>query len=154
MKTNNAAKTNAHFTINFFDKTISGTKTSFSKAGKGVSPYYQELTEKMNAHPDYKLIVKEPKKKSNKAKRTYEGMDFAFMEAYIALQKNKDVLLNEYKSVREYAKKANLGIYPTTKKWFLNEFDPDGKGFNMKKAQEEIKQAGLDDAILNAPAAA
>ena len=35
-----------HFTINFFEETISGTKTSFNRAGRGISPYYEELTEK------------------------------------------------------------------------------------------------------------
>jgi hypothetical protein len=32
----------------------------------------------------------------------------------------------------------------------LGEFDPDNKGFDMKKALVEITQAGIDCAIFNA----
>lgn len=139
-----------HFTINFFEETISGTKTSFNRAGKGISPYYEELTEKMNAHPTFTLVIKESKKKTRKPKRTYNGMNFEFMEAYISLQNNKEILTKEYNSVKEYAKKQKLSVYPFTKKWFLGEFDPDNKGFDMKKALVEITQAGIDCAIFNA----
>lgn len=146
----NKATTKAYFIINFFDGTISGTKTSYNKAGKGISPYYEELAMKMNAHPEFKLVIKEPTKKSNKPKRTYVGMDFEFMEKYIAIQKNSEQLMNEYKAVKDFAKSAHLGVYPTTKKWFLNEFDPDGEGFDMVIAKEAIRQFGIDNAILNA----
>ena len=68
MKTNE--KTNARFIVDFLHKQIIGTKASFAKASKGVSPIYEELTAKINAHPAFELIVKEQKRKSNKAKRT------------------------------------------------------------------------------------
>ena len=130
--TEKANKTNnAHFTINFFEGTISGTKTSFNRAGKGISPYYEELTEKMT-------------------KRTYFGMDFKFIKAYISIQKNSEQLMVEYEAVKKFAEDAHLSVYPTIKKWFLGEFDPDSEGFDMAKAQEEIKQYGMDNAILNA----
>ena len=148
--TNEKTNTKTYFTINFFEGTISGTKTSFNRAGKGISPYYEELTEKMNAHPTSTLVIKEPKKKSDKPKRTYFGMDFKFMEKYISIQKNSEQLMVEYKAVKDFAENAHLSVYPTTKKWFLGEFDPDGEGFDMAKAKEEITQYGMDNAILNA----
>ena len=149
MTKNNSTK-KAYFTINFFEGTISGTKTSFNRAGKGISPYYEELTEKMNAHPTFTLVIKEPKKKSDKPKRTYFGMDFKFIKAYISIQKNSEQLMVEYEAVKDFAENAHLSVYPTMKKWFLGEFDPDGEGFDMAKAKEEIKQFGMDNAILNA----
>ena len=149
MNNQNTKKTNTHFIINFFDGEISGTQTSFNRAGKGVSPYYEELTTLINAHPEFKLGVKEPKK-SKKPKRTYRLMNFAFMEAYISIQSNSELLKKEYESVKAYAKNAGFSIYPFTKKWFLGEFDPDKEGFDMKKAIEEITQAGIDKAVLNA----
>lgn len=148
--TNEKTNTKTYFTINFFEGTISGTKTSFNRAGRGISPYYEELTEKMNAHPTFTLVIKEPKKKSDKPKRTYFGMDFKFMEKYISIQKNSEQLMVEYKAVKKFAEDAHLSVYPTTKKWFLGEFDPDGEGFDMAKAKEEIKQFGMGNAILNA----
>lgn len=147
---NRISTENARFTINFIDKAITGTKASFDKAGKGVSPYYEELTTLINAHPKFSLVVKKPKKKSKKPKRTYRLMNFAFMEAYISIQSNSELLAKEYKSVKAYAKNAGFSIYPFTKKWFLGEFDPNKEGFDMKKAIEKITQAGIDNAVLNA----
>lgn len=141
---------NGRFTINFIKKEITGTKASFDMAGKGMSPMYEELVEKMTAHPNFKCVVKEQKKKAKKPKRTYKRMNFAFMEAYISIQSNNEILMKEYKSVKAYAKKTGFSIYPFTKKWFLREFDPDNEGFDMKKAFEEIRDAGIDYAILNA----
>ena len=150
------SKTTAHFIINFFDKTISGTKTCFSKASKGISPFYEELTMKMNAHPTFELAVKEPKRKSNKAKRTYFGMDFAFIEDYISIQGIKATqIMSEYKAVKAFAEAQKMSVYPFVKKWFLGEFDPDGEGFDMEKAQKEISDAKMAEAVMSAaPAAA
>ena len=150
MSKKNSSTTNAYFFADFFNEKIIGTKTSFNKAGKGISPYYQQLTALMKEHPSFTLKVKEQKKKTRKPKRTYFGMDFKFMEAYISLQSNSEILNKEYNSVKAYAKKQKLSVYPFTKKWFLGEFDPDNKGFDMKKAVEEITQAGIDSAIFNA----
>ena len=141
---------NGRFTINFIKKEITGTKASFDKAGKGMSPMYEELVKKMTAHPNFKCVVKEQTKKAKKPKRTYRLMNFAFMEAYISIQSNSELLKKEYESVKAYAKNAGFSIYPFTKKWFLGEFDPDKEGFDMKKAIEEITQAGIDKAVLNA----
>lgn len=141
---------NARFTIDFINKAIIGTKTSFAKAGKGISPIYEELAEKMKAHPTFKLKAKEQNKKTRKSKRTYTGMSFNFMEMYISIQKNSERLMSEYESVKAYAKETKFSVYPFTKKWFLGEFDPDNEGFDMKKAVEGITQAGMDYAILNA----
>ena len=148
--TNRKNTNNGRFTIDFLKKTILGTQASFDMAGKGISPMYEELVEKMTAHPTFVCKVKEQKKKSRKPKRTYNGMNFAFMEAYISLQSNSEILTKKYNSVKVYAKKQKLSIYPFTKRWFLGEFDPDNKGFDMKKAVEEITQAGIKFAIHNA----
>ena len=84
------------FVINFVDKTITGTKASFDKAGKGEGAIYEELAAKVAAHPDFELVVKEQKKRSNKAKQTYDGLTFDLMKKFIAIQPNsaslKDLL--------------------------------------------------------------
>ena len=141
---------NTYFVVDFFKKKIIGTKTSFNKAGKGISPYYQQLTTLIKEHPKKKKKKKEPKKKSNKPKRDYNGMDFEFMEKYIAIQKNSVILLREYQSVKAYAKSIGKSTYPTVKKWFLGEFAPDGEGFDMAMAKKEISQVGIFDAVEKA----
>ena len=138
------------FSVNFFDGTIYGTKASFNKASKGNGPAYEELTALISRHPDFKLVVKEPKKHTTKAKRTYNGMDFPFMEAYIQTRVNAEQIMAEYEAVKQMAEDANISVYPFTKKWFLGEFDPDKQGFDMDKANEEISNYRIAKAVLGA----
>ena len=142
------------FTVNFFDNTISGTKASFNKASKGNGPAYEELTALIARHPDFKLVVKEPKKHTTKAKRTYNGMDFPFMEAYIQTRVNAEQIMAEYEAVKQMAEDANISVYPFTKKWFLGEFDSNGEGFDMEQAKKEIADYRIAKAVLTATPAA
>lgn len=138
------------FTINFIAKEITGTKASFDKASKGFGPVYEELAEKVAKHPDFKLVVKEQKKQSTKAKRTYNGMDFDFMKAYIETRVNAEQIMSEYEAVKKMAEDSGISVYPFTKKWFLSEFDPDKQGFDMDKANEEISNYRIAKAVLGA----
>ena len=142
------------FSVNFFDGTISGTKASFNKASKGNGPAYEELTALIARHPDFKLVVKEPKKHTTKAKRTYNGMDFDFMEAYIETSVNDEQIMAEYEAVKKMAEDSGISVYPFTKKWFLGEFDSNGEGFDMEKAKKEIADYRVAKAILTATPAA
>ncbi len=139
------------FTIDFINKKIIGTQASFNKASKGTGEIYEELASKIARHPDFEVAVKEQKKHITKAKRTYDGMDFKFMEAYIATQKIAEQLVKEYEAVKKMAKASNTSVYPFTKKWFLGKFDPEKKGFDMKKAIEEISSHRIASAILAVP---
>ena len=150
MKKNTTTYTE-RFTIDFISKKIIGTQASFNKASKGTGEIYEELASKIARHPDFEVAVKEQKKHITKAKRTYDGMDFKFMEAYIATQKIADQLMKEYEAVKKMAKASNTSVYPFTKKWFLGEFDPEKKGFDMKKAIEEISSHRIASAILAVP---
>lgn len=148
------AKTNekitVRFTINFFDQTITGTKASFNKASKGSGSEYEELAAKMAAHPEFKLIIKEQKHKSTKAKRTYDGLDFPFMEAYILTQSDSDTLMAEYKSVKAMAKSCGSNVYALTKKWFLGTFATEEKPFDMDEAREAINAYRILKAVERA----
>ena len=150
MKKNTTTYTE-RFTIDFISKKIIGTQASFNKASKGTGEIYEELASKIARHPDFEVAVKEQKKHITKAKRTYDGMDFKFMEAYIATQKIADQLMKEYEAVKKMAKASNTSVYPFTKKWFLGEFDPEKKGFDMKTAIKEISSHRIASAILAVP---
>ena len=147
MKKNNT--NTVRFTVDFINKKIIGTKASFDKASKGFGPIYEELSEKISKHPDFEMEVKEPKKHTTKAKRTYNGMDFSFMEAYIETRHNVEQIMAEYKAVKAKAEEWGMSVYPFTKKWFLGEFDPDGEGFDMDKAKEEIVTFRMTKAVLS-----
>ncbi len=132
-----SSKSAVRFTLDFFKKTITGTKASFNKANKGFGPEYEELTAKMAAHPDFELRVKEQKTKTTKSKRTYEGMDFKFMEDYIATFEDVS-LAKEYEAVKQMAEDCGTKAYPLTKKWFLGKFSDMEGGFNMDEAKKDI----------------
>ena len=143
------------FTVDFINQKIIGTKASFDKASKGFGPIYEELADKAAKHPDFALIVKEQKKHTTKAKKTYYGMDFDFMEAYISTRKNAKQLMEEYEAVKKEAEDSKISVYPLTKKWFLGEFDPDKQGFDMEKAKKEISDYLIAKAVISAtPASA
>ena len=131
------------FTINFFNKTITSTKASFNKAGKGFGPEYEELAAKMAAHPDFTLEVKEQKHKTIKAKKTYDGLDFKFMEDYIATLDHSKAMIVEYKAVKQMAKDCGTKTYPLTKKWFLGKFGTEEQPFDMEEAKEKIRKFRL-----------
>ena len=136
------------FSVDFFARTISGTKASFNKASKGNGPAYEELASLTAKHPEFKLAIKEPKKHTTKAKRTYNGMDFPFMEAYIETRSNAKQLMKDYKAVKKMAETVGISVYPFTKKWFLGEFDPNGEGFDMDAAKKAISDYRMEKAIL------
>ena len=135
--TTSSAKSVVRFPINFIDHTISGTKASFNKASKGFGPEYEELSAKIAAHPDFTLVVKEQKAKTTKAKRTYEGMDYKFMEDYIATFED-DTMVKQYKAVKEMAESCGTKAYPLTKKWFLGKFSDMEGVFDMDAAKKDI----------------
>ena len=137
------------FTINFIENQIIGTKASFDKASKGFGPIYEELAEKVAKHPDFDLVIKEQKKHTTKAKKTYNGMDFDFMEAYISTRKNSKQLMEKYEAVKKKAEDSKISVYPFTKKWFLGEFDPDKQGFDMEKAKKEISDYRIATAVIS-----
>lgn len=145
---NTTMKTTVRFTINFFGKTITGTKASFNKAGKGYGPEYEELAEKMANHPDFQLVVKEQKHQTARAKRTYDGMDFKFMEDFIATQANAEVLRKEFEAVKKKAVECGTKKYPLTKKWFLGKFSTETKPFDMNEAKETIAQFRIAQAEM------
>ena len=122
MNTITSSKSAVRFTLNFFEKTITGTKASFNKANKGYGPEYEELTAKMAAHPDFTLEVKEQKPKATKAKKTYEGMDTKFIKDFIATLTNAKEVMAEYEAVQKMAKACDTKAFPMTKKWFLGKF--------------------------------
>lgn len=141
---------NVRFTIDFINKSIIGTKSSFNKAGKGFGAEYEELAAKMAAHPDFKLVEKEQKHKSTKAKRTYDGLDFDFMETYIEIQPASEKLKNEYESVKQMAANCGTSKYPLTKKWFLGKFGTEDQPFDMEQARKAITDYRIQQAELAA----
>ena len=150
---NKNASANVRFALDFFNKKIIGTKASFNKAAKGYGPEYEELAAKMAAHPDFTLEVKEQKNKSTKAKKTYEGLDFKFMEDFISTLADSKAMMAKYNAVKKMAKDCDTKVYPLTKKWFLDTFSTANHPFDMDEAREAINAYRIQQAEKNAATA-
>ena len=107
---------NTHFTYNFVDKTIVGSKRSISRANKGLNPEYAELCSKLAEQPTFKVVEKVINQNTNK--KTYQKLTFDRMRGYIALLSNSEKRLAELEAVIQVAE-ARGAKYPLTKKWFL-----------------------------------
>lgn len=117
------------FAVNFAENSIVASKTTLKKASIPNSPEYKALMKLMKQNPSFIIVEKEIKKAEGK--KTYEGLNKAFIEKYLSIQTNADDL-NE-----QYAKASEMGKFPLVRKWFLNTF----KNFDMETAKAEIEQA-------------
>jgi len=142
MNKNTTNNQTVRFTVDFINKKIIGTKASFDKASKGFGPIYEELAAKLAKHPDFTPEVKEQKKHSTKAKKTYEGLDYKLMEDYIRIQANGIKVMRKYEAVKKFAKKAGKTVYPIVKKWFLDTYED----FDVNEAKEAICNALITNA--------
>ena len=117
------------FAVNFAENTIVASKTTLKKASVPNSPEYKALMKLMKQNPTFTIAEKAIKEATGK--KTYEGLNKAFIEKYISIQDNADDL------IKQYAKAAEMGKFPLVRKWFLNTF----KNFDMETAKKEIEQA-------------
>ena len=95
----------------------------------------------MKQNPTF--TIEEKKIKEAMGKKTYEGLNKAFIEKYISIQSNADDLN------KQYAKATEMGKFPLVRKWFLGEFDPDKQGFDMEKAKKEISDYRIATAVIS-----
>ena len=119
------------FAVNFAENTITASKTTLKKASVPNSPEYKALMKLMKQNPTF--TIEEKKIKEATGKKTYEGLNKAFIEKYISIQSNADDLN------KQYAKATEMGKFPLVRKWFLNTF----KNFNLEEAKKEIEQDAL-----------
>ena len=119
------------FAIDFAENAIIASKTTLKKASVPNSAEYKALMKLMKKHPSLTITEKEIKKAEGK--KTYEGLNKAFIEKYISIQSNADDLN------KQYAKATEMGKFPLVRKWFLNTF----KNFNLEEAKKEIEQDAL-----------
>jgi hypothetical protein len=136
------------FVFDYVNRTIVGSKTSIKKAGIPGSKEQAALLKLMRKEPGFAVVEKEIE--SNENKRTYDGLTFAFMAAYISIQPDAKQLTAEYESVKQIAENTSRSKYPFTKKWFLDKFSTKERPFNMDAARECIRNYDMSKA---APAA-
>ncbi len=127
------------FTVNYIAQEIRGSERAFNRAGRGYEAEQTELTTLMNNNHGFKLVITESEKK----KTTYEGLNYSFVEEYIAL--NDPDRMPELKAF-----KKNKTKFSTIKKWFLGIYKKDGEEFNVNKELKKIREAKTNSEIETA----
>ena len=147
--------TRSIFVVDFINKEIKGTKSAFNKASKGYGDAYDELMKHIQAHPDFKCVVIEPKKRSSKPKATYEGLTLAFVKDYVAMIDNPK-RTEEMKNIIAFCGESGENALPKLKSWLIDTFKHFyvDERFPMADAKEEVRVWKLEKAKAGKPASA
>ena len=110
----------AQYEINHIDETIIITKKFYKAAGILNSPEYKELMAIRRDNPNYKVELREIKKKADK--KTYRNLTYDNMEAFINAKETDEAMrterLAQLATVKELSK-VQAGPYAYVKTWFL-----------------------------------
>ena len=110
----------ANIIINERNKTLEITKKFGAAASRFGSEEYMELKAARSEFPTFKVVTKTT---SRKAKDSFKGLTYDFMEHYITSRSNSENIMNEYKDLKEMGKSvAAVKAYSQIKKWFLEKY--------------------------------
>ena len=101
--------------INFSEKELYVTKTFLNKASKMGTKEYKELTDAVNAHPSFEIVIKQYSRK------TYSSFTIASMKELIKTQPNADAMLAEFETVLKLGRILHEE-YPRAKKWMFENY--------------------------------
>lgn len=132
-----------NITINHKNRTIVITKAFNKMASIYGTDEYIDLRQAKLDNPGYKVVVKTTKAK----KEAFKGLDYPYMEKYIAAHDDEDgTIMAEYEMLRGISEEAKeLLVEPASyfemKEWFFIKF-PEVAAFHKKRedALEEIRK--------------
>ena len=106
--------------INFTKRIIIMDRLFAKLATDTKSPEYVHLQEVRQNYPDFAVVQRHIGKSPNK--KTYAGLTYDYMEAYI-LAHGTNEIAREYYHMREIAECQGKAFrYPVIKSWFLDKF--------------------------------
>ena len=114
--------------INEAARTIEMTKMFYRAACQFGTEEYKMLQEARRDYPGFKTAIAQPKKNSKAQNESYKGLDYKYMEKYIAAHDDEDgSVMAEYKMLRGQDEESKeIGIeslsYQEMKAWFLDKF--------------------------------
>ena len=110
----------ANIIINERNKALEITKKFAAAASRFGSEEYMELKAARSEFPTFKVLIKTT---SRKAKDSFKGLTYEFMENYIKSRSNSEDIIQEYNQMREIGKSvASVKAYSQIKKWFLEKY--------------------------------
>ena len=114
--------------INEAARTIEMTKMFYRAACQFGTTEYKMLQEARRDYPGFKTAIAQPKKNSKAQNESYKGLDYKYMEKYIAAHDDEaGSVMAEYKMLRGQDEESKeIGIeslsYQEMKAWFLDKF--------------------------------
>ena len=132
----------ANITISARTRSLNLTKTFAAKAAIFGTDAYKMLQEARRDYPGYKVTVS----KTKEAKNVYAGLDYDYMEKYIAIHDDDEKsIMAEYMMLRgksDEAKELQAGSasFLEIRSWFLKTF-PAIEAFYTKRAALLTKAA-------------
>lgn len=116
-----------NITNDWLNDTLVVSKSFYKKASVFGSAEYYELRQAMSENPGCTIAFKTIEKK------TYGGLTFGVMKAYIESQPNSEKQLKVFEAVQRIAELKG-SKYPLTKKWFLKSY-PSFKENDIKEPE-------------------
>ena len=126
-----------NITLNHKNRTIELTKKFAADSSHFGTDEYKMLQEARRDYPGYKVTV--GKSKTKEQKNTFAGLDYAYMEKYIATHDDENnSIMNEYLMLRGKSKdameiQAGSASFLEIRTWFLKTF-PAIEEFYTKRA--------------------
>lgn len=114
--------------INEAARTIEMTKMFYRAACQFGTEEYKMLQEARRDYPGFKTAIAQPKKNSKAQNESYKGLDYKYMEKYIAAHDDEaGSAMAEYKMLRGLDDESmEIGIeslsYQEMKAWFLDKY--------------------------------
>ena len=114
--------------INEAARTIEMTKMFYRAACQFGTTEYKMLQEARRDYPGFTTAIAQPKKNSKAPNEAYKGLDYKYMEKYIAAHDDQDGnIMAEYKMLRGLTEEAEEALavsftYLEMKDWFLKKF--------------------------------
>lgn len=107
--------------INFSAASIEMTKTEATAASKYNSEEYKALMDARKSFPDYRIVIKASKRKSD----PFKGLTFEYMETYIQSHDEDGHIMAAFQKLRGHCEDSLLmeaRSYGEIKMWFLDQY--------------------------------
>ena len=132
----------ANYEINHIDETIIITKKFYKAAGILNSPEYKELMAIRRDNPNYKIVLREIKKKAGK--KSYRNLTYDNMKTFITAwetdEETRKQRLAQMDTVMELSK-VQAGPYAYVKTWFLDLYGEAYNKYNDDTAEQSESEA-------------
>ena len=124
--------------MNHIEKTITMTKKFYKAASILNTPEYVELMTILKEHPDYKMIIREIAKATDK--KSYRNLNYEniakFLSGFAKDEDEREKYLTELEVIKQMSK-IQPSPYSYVKAWFFENYGEEYNKYDKKNENEE-----------------